>query len=177
MIGFFFLIESPRWLMHNNKREKGIANLARLRNIDRDTTYLREEITQIDQALEMQASTSLLTTGIFGVIKTVMTLVWIMVMIDQLGRRKLLMFGALGGAFSLFIVGGYIAVAKPAQQPKTTLDSGGTMAMAFFYIYTIFYTPSWSGTPWVITAKCLIRMSAPLPKHVLQQVTGSGPSL
>ncbi|KAK6364436.1 hypothetical protein LTS17_012201 [Exophiala oligosperma] len=98
-------------------------------------------------------STSLLTTGIFGVIKTVMTFVWIMVMIDQFGRRKLLMFGALGGSIALWVVGGYIAVAKPADHPSSTLSSGGIMAMAFFYIYTICYTPSWSGTPWVLNSE------------------------
>jgi sugar porter (SP) family MFS transporter len=98
-------------------------------------------------------STSLLTTGIFGVIKTVMTFVWIMVMIDQFGRRKLLIFGALGGSLALWVVGGYIAVAKPADHPTSTLSSGGIAAMVFFYIYTLFYTPSWSGTPWVLNSE------------------------
>lgn len=96
---------------------------------------------------------SLLTTGIFGVIKTTMTFVWIMVMIDQLGRRNLLMYGALGGSLSLWVVGGYIAVAKPRDNPTDSLTSGGIAAMAFFYIYTIFYTPSWSGTPWVVNSE------------------------
>lgn len=98
-------------------------------------------------------NTSLLTTGIFGCIKTVMTFVWIMVMIDQFGRRKLLMFGALGGSLSLWVVGGYIAVAKPAEHPSPNISSGGIAAMAFFYLYTIFYTPSWSGTPWVVNSE------------------------
>ncbi|KAL1872941.1 hypothetical protein Plec18167_006592 [Paecilomyces lecythidis] len=96
---------------------------------------------------------SLLTTGIFGVIKTVCTFIWIMVMIDQIGRRNLLMWGALGGSISLWVVGGYIAVAKPSENPTGTLTSGGIAAMAFFYLYTIFYTPSWSGTPWVVNSE------------------------
>ncbi|CZR55111.1 uncharacterized protein PAC_04997 [Phialocephala subalpina] len=134
-IGTFFLVESPRWLIHNNQRKKGLATLARLRGLNQDHIYLREEIAQIDQAIELQASTiginainyysptvfasigisgtntSLLTRGIFGVIKTVMTFIWILAMIDQLGRRKLLIFGALGGSMALRVVGGYIAAA------------------------------------------------------------------
>jgi MFS family permease len=82
-----------------------------------------------------------------------MTFTWIIVLIDQLGRRKLLMFGALGGSISLWIVGSYIAVAKPENNPTGSLSSGGIAAMAFFYIYTIFYTPSWSGTPWVVNSE------------------------
>jgi Sugar (and other) transporter len=36
-------------------------------------------------------STGFLTTGIFGVVKTVLTLLWLFVLIDRLGRRRLLM--------------------------------------------------------------------------------------
>jgi hypothetical protein len=82
-----------------------------------------------------------------------MTFIWILVMIDQLGRRNLLMWGALGGSLALWFVGGYIAVADPADHPSSTLTSGGIAAMAFFYLYTVFYTPSWSGVPWVVNSE------------------------
>ncbi|EHL01502.1 putative quinate permease [Glarea lozoyensis 74030] len=98
-------------------------------------------------------NTSLLTTGIFGVIKAVVTLIWLFFLIDNLGRRNLLMIGALGGSICLFYVGGYIAVAKPEENPSSTISSGGISAMAFFYLWTIFYTPSWNGTPWVINSE------------------------
>jgi len=41
-------------------------------------------------------NTGFLTTGIFGVVKTVITFVWLLYLIDHLGRRKLLMIGAAG---------------------------------------------------------------------------------
>ncbi|KAL7962737.1 quinate permease [Trichoderma compactum] len=46
-------------------------------------------------------NTSFLTTGIFGVVKTALTLVWLLVLIDHMGGRNLLMIGAIGD--SLFI--------------------------------------------------------------------------
>lgn len=100
-------------------------------------------------------NTSLLTTGIFGVIKAVVTLVWLFFLIDNLGRRNLLMFGALGGSICLFYVGGYIAVAQPSKHVNASgqLSSGGISAMAFFYLWTICYTPSWNGTPWVYNSE------------------------
>ena len=41
-------------------------------------------------------NTGLFTTGIFGVIKTIFTLLWLFFLIDKMGRRDLLMYGAFG---------------------------------------------------------------------------------
>jgi len=100
-------------------------------------------------------NTSLLTTGIFGVIKAVVTIFWLFFLIDRLGRRNLLMFGAFGGGLALYYVGAYIKIADPANNPSPSgkLSSGGISAMAFFYLWTIFYTPSWNGTPWVYNSE------------------------
>lgn len=74
-------------------------------------------------------------------------------LIDHLGRRNLLIYGALGGSFCMWYLGAYIAVADPANHPSDTLSSGGISAMFFFYLWTAFYTPSWNGTPWVINSE------------------------
>jgi len=100
-------------------------------------------------------NTSLLTTGVFGVVKTTFTLIWLFFLIDRLGRRNLLMFGAFGGGLCLYYVGAYIKIADPAAHPSPSgkLSSGGISAMAFFYLWTAFYTPSWNGTPWVVNSE------------------------
>ncbi|KAJ9657599.1 hypothetical protein H2198_004245 [Neophaeococcomyces mojaviensis] len=98
-------------------------------------------------------SSSLLTTGVFGVVKTVVTLVWLFYLIDNFGRRRLLMYGALAGAVCMYYIAAYIAIAKPASHPTAKLTSGGMSAMAFFYLWTVSYTPSWNGTPWVLNSE------------------------
>ena len=49
-------------------------------------------------------NTSFLTTGLFGVVKTTLTLVWLFFLIDRLGRRNLLMIGAAGGSICMWII-------------------------------------------------------------------------
>lgn len=103
-------------------------------------------------------NTGFLTTGIFGVVKTVLTFVWIMVLIDHMGRRNLLMIGAGGGAFCMYFIGAYIKIAGTAKVDTTAteginLTPGGTAAIFFFYLWTAFYTPSWNGTPWVLNSE------------------------
>ena len=76
-------------------------------------------------------------------------------MIDNFGRRNLLIYGGLGGSVCMWIIGAYICVADPANNPNTSgeLSSGGIAAMFFFYLWTAFYTPSWNGTPWVVNSE------------------------
>ncbi|KAG7104723.1 Quinate permease like protein [Verticillium longisporum] len=99
-------------------------------------------------------NTGLLTTGIFGVVKTVLTFVWILWMIDHIGRRNLLMIGAIGGSICMWIIGGYIKIAEPQNADENAaLTPGGIAAIFFFYLWTAFYTPSWNGTPWVLNSE------------------------
>ncbi|KAK4047289.1 hypothetical protein OIO90_006250 [Microbotryomycetes sp. JL221] len=98
-------------------------------------------------------STALLTTGVFGVIKTVGALVWIFFVIDRWGRVNILLLGAAGGAVSMFAIAAYIKIENPAANPTSDLTAGGKASLFFFYLWTIFYAVSWNGTPWVVCAE------------------------
>ncbi|BGP44069.1 hypothetical protein JCM10449v2_008126 [Rhodotorula kratochvilovae] len=98
-------------------------------------------------------TTSLLTTGVFGVIKTVLALVWCFFIIDRYGRRGILLIGSVGGALSMLAIAIYIAVVKPQDNPTTSLPAAGKAAMFFFYLWTAFYAASWNGTPWVVNSE------------------------
>jgi hypothetical protein len=87
-------------------------------------------------------NTTLFTTGLFGVVKTVFTIFYLVFLIDQYGRRRLLMIGAVGGSLCLWYVGAYIAIAKPADHPTTHLDGAGISAVFFFYLWTVSLLPS-----------------------------------
>ncbi|GAA5852824.1 hypothetical protein JCM9279_006196 [Rhodotorula babjevae] len=98
-------------------------------------------------------STSLLTTGVFGVIKTVLALVWCFFIIDRYGRRGILLIGSVGGALSMLAIAIYINVEKPQLNPTAELPAAGKAAMFFFYLWTAFYAASWNGTPWVVNSE------------------------
>ncbi|KAB8070189.1 general substrate transporter [Aspergillus leporis] len=94
-----------------------------------------------------------ITTGLFGVVKAVMTFVWLLFLVDQLGRRKLLLIGAITGSVCMWIIGAYICVVQPEEHPTDHLNGGGIAAIFFFYLWTAVYTPTWNGTPWVINSE------------------------
>lgn len=97
---------------------------------------------------------SFLTTGIFGVVKTCLTIVWLLYLVDHLGRRFILLGGAAGGSLCMFFIGSYIKIAKSGTRTSTgKMTPGGVAAIFFFYLWTAFYIPSWNGTPWVINSE------------------------
>ncbi|GAA5974455.1 hypothetical protein JCM3765_001778, partial [Sporobolomyces pararoseus] len=75
------------------------------------------------------SSAGLLTTGIFGVIKTILALVWCFFVIDHFGRRGILLVGSVGGAVSMYIIGGYLAAGDVPATPSGNLPPGGIAAM------------------------------------------------
>ncbi len=88
-------------------------------------------------------------------VKTVLTIIWLLVLIDHLGRRTLLIVGSLGGSLCMWFIGGYIKIAGASAESSEggSLSSGGIAAIFFFYLWTAFYTPSWNGTPWVLCSE------------------------
>ncbi|PWO00755.1 putative quinate permease [Tilletiopsis washingtonensis] len=108
-------------------------------------------------------STALLTTGVFGVIKTLGAIIWIAILIERLGRRKIMMFGAAGCSAFMIWIGVYVAVAaNRAPVAGATLSAGGRSAVAAFYLWTIVYGSTLNGTPWVIGAEIFPQSSRPV---------------
>ncbi|KAF8320765.1 general substrate transporter [Clavulina sp. PMI_390] len=99
------------------------------------------------------SSTSLFGTGIYGIVKLITTFIWTIWLIDNVGRRRLLIFGSIGAIFSLFYVGAYLQISHHGGAITTTtnakITSGGISAAAFIYIFAIFFSASWNGTSWV----------------------------
>lgn len=100
-------------------------------------------------------NTGLLTTGIFGLVKFAGAVVWLLWLVDHVGRKPLLIGGSVGGAFCMYWIAIYIAVADPIAHPSTTLSPGGTSALVAFFVWTIFYSPTWNGSPWVFGAEVM----------------------
>lgn len=99
--------------------------------------------------------TPLLTTGVFGVIKTIGALLWAFWWVDRYGRKAVLVLGSIGGAVGMLVIAAILGATNPAGKvpAPTTLPASGGAAVAFFYIWTAFYAIGWNGTPWVVNSE------------------------
>lgn len=117
-------------------------------------------------------NTGFLTTGIFGVVKTSVTIIFIMFLIETVGRRKLLIIGSVGGSLCMWFIGAYIKIADPAAKVAAaaaagteapSMTSGGIAAVFFFYLWTTFYSPTWNPIPWVLNSEMFDENSRYVP--------------
>ncbi|OAA40587.1 D-xylose-proton symporter [Metarhizium rileyi] len=94
-------------------------------------------------------TTSLLATGVYGIVNTLSTLPAVF-LIDKVGRRPLLMCGAFGTFVSLAIVGAIIGVyGSDLRSHRTAAWTG----IAFIYIYDINFSYSFAPIGWVLPSE------------------------
>lgn len=102
------------------------------------------------------SNATLLSTGIFGVLKALASLFWIFFLVDKLGRRACLIWIALPCSICMWYIGAYIKIENPAARldnGETGSTPGGRAAQGLLYIWTVFYGLTWNGTPWVICSE------------------------
>ncbi|KAJ5692397.1 hypothetical protein N7462_001820 [Penicillium macrosclerotiorum] len=94
-------------------------------------------------------TTSLLATGVYGIVNCLSTLPALF-FIDKVGRRPLLMAGAAGTCISLVIVGGILG---GYGSSLVRHKSAGWAGIAFIYIYDINFSYSFAPIGWVLPSE------------------------
>lgn len=107
--------------------------------------YHRARLTQphspyIFDAMKLAGNTtSLLATGVVGIVEFVFTIPAVL-WVDQIGRKKILIAGAIGMAVCHFIVAGIIGA---YQKEFLTHPAAGWAAIVFVWIFVINFAYSW----------------------------------
>ncbi|KAJ5624277.1 quinate permease [Penicillium lagena] len=95
-------------------------------------------------------STSLLATGVYGIVKVCTTVVYASLIIDNVGRRKPLMTGAVIQACCLLYLTIFV---KLATIQNGQVSAGGYVGVVAIYIYAFGWSFGWSVVPWVVPSE------------------------
>lgn len=88
---------------------------------------------------------ALFSTGMFGVVKYVATIIWLLFIVEQVGRRNTLLYISPICAICFFYIGAYLKV--------DGADAAGRAALGSMYIWCFFFIIGWSGTPYIVGAE------------------------
>lgn len=97
-------------------------------------------------------SVGLLATGIFGIVKAMSTMLYMIWGVDSLGRRQSLLIGSAGASVALFYLGAYAKLSGSFEAGAINAgekSAGAYVAIVMVYIFAVFYAISWNGIPWI----------------------------
>ncbi|KAM3423967.1 hypothetical protein BST61_g1360 [Cercospora zeina] len=96
--------------------------------------------------------TKLFATGFYGVAKTLGMIVFSVWLVERLGRRPGLIWGAFIGSLPMWYLGGYVMKNDPATAAAAghvSRSGAGYFAMVCVYLYGLIYCATWQGITWV----------------------------
>ncbi|KAH7062984.1 hypothetical protein BKA63DRAFT_429064 [Paraphoma chrysanthemicola] len=96
-------------------------------------------------------SQALLTTGVYGVVKLATTIIYVVFIVDRVGRRIPLLIGATLQATAMLYIALYVRFAKPEQGGGTAV--GGIFGIVWIYIYAFGWSFGHSVACYVVAAE------------------------
>lgn len=97
-------------------------------------------------------SVSLLATGVYGVVKSIVTVIFLWFMVDRWGRRPFLLVGTGIVMVCMFYLGAYSRISHSFERSPPR-DGGAYMAIVLIYVYAAAYCIGWNAAPWVFAAE------------------------
>nr|SIP56080.1 putative sugar porter [Yarrowia phangngaensis] len=73
--------------------------------------------------------------------------------IERFGRRKLMIFGALGQSITMAILTGTVYAASPIADGGLNNSGAGIAAAAFLFVFNTFFAIGWLGMTWLYPAE------------------------
>jgi hypothetical protein len=97
--------------------------------------------------------TKLFATGFYGVAKTLGMVIFSVWLVERLGRRPGLIWGAFVGSLPMWYIGGYVMKNDPARQAAAGVvkrSGAGYFAMVCVYLYGMIYCATWYVLSWIL---------------------------
>ncbi|KAJ4389358.1 hypothetical protein N0V93_006825 [Gnomoniopsis smithogilvyi] len=102
-----------------------------------------------DMGLTEQAA-ALFATGVYGLVKMLSSMCFLLFAADSLGRRKSLLISSVGMAVTLYLVGVY---EKLYSGQKTGIPPMGYVAIVCIYLYVFFFQFGWGPCCWIYVSE------------------------
>jgi len=101
-------------------------------------------------------STKLFSTGFYGIAKTLGMCTFTFYVVEKVGRRRGLLWGAALGCIPMLYIGGYVMKNDPvaaAAAGNSARSAAGYVAMVAVYINAFIICATWQGISWTVASE------------------------
>ncbi|KAF9872575.1 MFS quinate transporter [Colletotrichum karsti] len=96
-------------------------------------------------------STPLLSTGVYGIVKVLACICFLLFMADSLGRRRSLLWTSIAQGIAMFYIGLYVRISPPVDgQP---VPGAGYMALVAIFLFAAFFQFGWGPACWIYASE------------------------
>ncbi len=148
----FWSLQKEMWLVPSNRKRALLSFLLMVCQQLTGTNAINTYAPTIFKNLGITGtSTSLFSTGIYGIVKVVSCICFLLFMADSLGRRRSLLVSSIGQAWCMFSIGFYVRFSPPVEgQP---VPPAGYYALVCIFIFAAFFQFGWGPACWILVSE------------------------
>ncbi|XXH06142.1 hypothetical protein Hte_012588 [Hypoxylon texense] len=148
----FWSLQKEMWTVPTNRKRAILSIVLMICQQMTGTNAINTYAPQIFNNLGITGtSNSLLSTGVYGIVKVVSCCLFLLFMADSLGRRRSLLASSVGQAFCMFYIGLYVRISPPlADQP---VPPAGYFALVCIFVFAAFFQFGWGPACWILVSE------------------------
>ncbi|OCT44264.1 Quinate permease [Cladophialophora carrionii] len=139
------------WLIPGNRRRAILVVVLMICQQMTGTNAINNYAPLIFQNIGVQGhNTGLFATGIYGIVKCISCAIFLLFLADTLGRRKSLLWTAIGQGCCMLFIGLYIRISPPIKGEP--VPAVGYVALVCIFLFAAFFQFGW-GPVWYVYAR------------------------
>jgi sugar porter (SP) family MFS transporter len=148
----FMTLMKEMWTVPNNRKRALLSIWLMIWQQMTGTNAINTYAPTIFQNLGITGtSTSLFSTGIYGIVKVLACICFLLFMADSLGRRRSLLVSSVGQTLCMFYIGLYVRISPPVK--GAPVPPAGYVALVAIFIFAAFFQFGWGPACWILISE------------------------
>jgi len=148
----FWNLQREMWTIAGNRRRALISIILMICQQMTGTNAINTYAPLIFKNLGLTGtSTSLFSTGIYGIVKVTSCIIFLLFMADSLGRRRSLLWTSIAQGLAMFYIGLYIRIAPPKDGEP--VPPAGYFALVSIFLFAAFFQFGWGPACWIYASE------------------------
>ncbi|KAK0719179.1 MFS sugar transporter-like protein [Lasiosphaeris hirsuta] len=148
----FWNLQREMWLIKGNRKRVLISITLMICQQMTGTNAINTYAPTIFINLGLTSTTSsLFSTGVYGIVKVTSCVVFLLFMVDSLGRRRSLLWTSIAQGLAMFYIGLYVRIAPPKKGDM--VPPAGYFALVSIFLFAAFFQFGWGPTCWIYASE------------------------